>query len=102
VQFYGGAVDRVGDPGPAAAMRTKKFNVNFEAQWTEPSETDRQIAWARQAWTALQPHATGGTVLNFTSEGDSDGRGAPGSVQSRLAETVRKYDPDRLFSVNRT
>lgn len=102
VQFFGGAVDRVRDPGPAAAMRQKKFNVNIEAQWIDPAETERHVAWARQTWTALQPHATGGLVPNFTSDGDGDRRGAPDATQSRLAGIIRKYDPDRLFSVNRT
>jgi hypothetical protein len=46
-------------------MRITGFNVVIISQWRDPSETDRQIAWARDTYAALQPFFGATRYVNY-------------------------------------
>jgi FAD/FMN-containing dehydrogenase len=71
------------------------------AQWTDPSENDKHMAWARTMAEAMKPHSSGAYLLNFLSEEDADTiKAAFGANYPRLAQVKKKYDPTNFFSIN--
>lgn len=101
VEFYGGAGGRKAADENAFAQRNSDYLIGFMPQWTDPAEDAAQIAWAKAAWEAIQPHASGGYLLNYLAEEDQDVvQAAFGSNYPRLRDLKQKYDPTNFFSVN--
>ena len=101
IEHLGGAMARVGTEETAFGTRDAAYDCVVMAAWTEPSETDRQIAWTDRLWQATQLDATGGVYLNYLgNEGEERTRAAYGVNYDRLARMKAKYDPDNLFCVN--
>ena len=101
VELYSGAASRVGRSETAFAQRRGEFDVGIMAQWTDPAESEGHVAWARALADALEPHSSGGHLLNFLGE-ESQGtvRAAFGENHPRLAELKRRYDPTNFFRLN--
>jgi FAD/FMN-containing dehydrogenase len=72
------------------------------AAWKDPAETEREIAWVREASAAMAPFATGGVYLNFEQdEGAEHVRAGFGAEKyARLVALKDKYDPGNLFRIN--
>ncbi len=101
VEYYGGAGGRKDGATNAFAQRHSDYSVGFMPQWLDPEEDAAHIAWARSAWDAVQPFASGGYLLNYLAEGeDAAERAAFGANYPRLQEIKRAYDPDNFFSRN--
>ncbi len=103
VFHLGGALARVGEDETAFSQRDAAHNVNINAVWTEEdSDTERHVAWARDFFDAMQPHAGGRVYLNFLGEeGDNRVRQAYGARNfERLVELKRAYDPTNFFRLN--
>src|SRR5919109_710397 len=99
----GGALARVGEDETAFGQRDAAHNVNINAVWTEDDpEGDRHVAWARDFFSAMQPHARGRVYVNFLGdEGAERVRQAYGDRQyERLVELKRAYDPTNFFRLN--
>ncbi len=60
-----GAVRRVSADATAFGHRDAPFVLNIVGLWTDPKETDRHIAWAREFSKAMQPVSTGQRVHQF-------------------------------------
>ncbi len=101
IEYYAGAAGRTGDGDSAFAARKAEYDVGFMAQWTDPAESARHIAWARDMAAAMKPHSSGAYLLNFLSEEDADTiKAAFGANYPRLAQVKKKYDPTNFFSIN--
>lgn len=101
IEHLGGAVAEVGTESTAFGMRDAAYDCVIMPAWTEPSESDRHIAWADGLWQAIQPDSTGAVYVNYLGEeGEARVRAAYGANYDRLATLKAKYDPDNLFSVN--
>jgi len=91
---------------PAAATayphRDIQFVMNVHTRWSDPGQDKACIAWAREFFEKMTPHATGGVYVNFMSEDEARRvqGGAYGSNFRRLAALKAKYDPDNLFRLN--
>jgi FAD/FMN-containing dehydrogenase len=99
----GGALARVGEDETAFSQRDAAHNVNVNAVWTEEDpDAERHIAWARDFFDAMQPHAGGRVYLNFLGEeGGNRVRQAYGARNyERLVELKRAYDPTNFFRLN--
>lgn len=99
----GGALARAGEDETAFSQRDAGHNVNINAVWTEDDpEDERHVAWARDFFSAMQPHAGGRVYLNFLGdEGAERVRHAYGDRQyERLVELKRTYDPTNFFRQN--
>jgi len=99
--LLGGQAGRTSPSEDAWAHRDANFVVNVHGRWEKPEEDTRGIAWARELFDALTPHATGGVYVNFMTD-DEKGRvqSAYGASYKRLATIKKRYDPDNLFRVN--
>jgi FAD/FMN-containing dehydrogenase len=101
LRTLGGAIDRVSARESAYPHRDGRFNLSIDAGWTDPTMDDAAIGWARGAWDAMRPFATGGVYVNFSGLGEEADalRGAVfGSSQARLDAVREAYDPDGLFA----
>lgn len=97
VEHMGGAIT-AGDG--AFAHRDANYDVLIAANWTDPADQDRCVAWARGTATALEPYSRGGYV-NY--EPDADGAYVPGAFGDRLARLgalKTHYDPHNVFRLN--
>ena len=96
----GGAGARAGEDETAFG-RDAAHHAVINAVWTE-GEGSRHVAWARDFFSALQPHAGGSVYVNFLGdEGPERVRQAYGERRyERLLELKRAYDPANVFRLN--
>jgi len=98
---YHGAVTRVDPAATAFAHRDPGYSLVVAAQWMDPSETDTNIAWARETFRALQPQLADRCYVNNLSADDHDLVGhAYGPNYQRLLRIKRRYDPHNVFRLN--
>ena len=89
--------DRYGIPTPR-----KGYNLLVLAEWMQPADTDRCIAWAKQAYAEMEPFFASGRYVNYLGE-DETGEpmaAAYGPNYRRLQEIKTKYDPNNFFRMN--
>ena len=99
-QFHG-AVCRVGVTDTAVPHREEGWNLLLPSVWTDPADTDANIAWTRETHAALAPHLTEGRWLNYLGDDQDDAvRAAYGPNYDRLVELKRRYDPENVFRHN--
>jgi FAD/FMN-containing dehydrogenase len=99
----GGVLARIGEGETAFSQRDAAHNVNINAVWTQDDPAaDHHIAWARDFFDAMQPHAGGRVYVNFLGEeGGNRVRQAYGARNyERLVELKRAYDPTNFFRLN--
>jgi FAD/FMN-containing dehydrogenase len=98
----GGALARVGEDETAFSQRDAAHNVNINAVWTEEDpDAERHIAWARDFFEAMQPHARERVYVNFLGDEGADRiHQAYGGQYERLVELKRAYDPTNVFRMN--
>ena len=97
-----GAATRVAPEATAYALREALWDVNAVAQWLDPAESERHIAWARQLWARIEPRTTGTAYTNHMA-GDEQPervRASYGKNYERLVALKHKYDPANFFRLN--
>ena len=100
-QFHG-AVTRVGATDTAVPHRDKGWNLLIPSVWTDPADTEANIAWTRETFAAMKPYFGTGRWLNYLGDDQAEDaiRAAYGPNYDRLVEVKRKYDPDNVFHLN--
>jgi hypothetical protein len=97
--FRGAACD-VNASETAFALRRDHFMAEIIAAWEprSPSEDERHMRWARQASSALAPHALAGGYINMLDKSEQERVPlAFGPNYERLLDLKRTYDPDDVF-----
>ena len=77
--------------------------IAINTGWADPQDSEKQIAWTRDLWTAIRPFSSGGVYVNFLSADDGEDRvrAAYGAAKyARLVQLKNKYDPNNLFRMN--
>jgi FAD/FMN-containing dehydrogenase len=102
IGHLGGAVNRLPVKETAYPHRNIDFVMNVHTRWSNASQDRECIAWARELFERMTPHATGGVYVNFMpeDEGQRVKPGAYGPNYGRLAKLKAKYDPHNLFRRN--
>ncbi|MCX4980806.1 FAD-binding oxidoreductase [Streptomyces sp. NBC_00572] len=96
-----GACHRMGPEDTAFAYRDADFSHSFGGTWTDPADSDDNIAWTRAYDTALRPHTQEGGYVNFMDTDDQDRvRVNYRQNYDRLRTVKRAYDPDNVFRLN--
>jgi len=70
--------------------------------WSDPNDTQRNVAWTRELFEAMQPFAAPGAYVNYLrgDEGVDGLKAAYGAKLERLAALKAKFDPTNLFRMN--
>lgn len=104
LQPLGGALNKVGSADTAFGTRDVNYMFEFDSMWPDKSDDEKNIAWTREKWEALQKYSTGGLYINFPGfgeEGESLVRAAVGDDNyHRLTQIKAKFDPGNLFRLN--
>ncbi len=97
-----GAVSRVPAGETAFGLRRDQWDLNLVSQWTDPADSERQIAWTRAAWGRIEPLISGSAYINHIAGDDRPEkvRASYGPNYERLMALKRKYDPQNLFRLN--
>jgi FAD/FMN-containing dehydrogenase len=101
-EHFHGAVTRVGVTDTAVPHREEGWNMLIPSVWTDPADSEANIAWTRETFAALRPHMSAGRWLNYLGDDQADDaiRAAYGPNYDRLREVKRQYDPDNVFHLN--
>jgi hypothetical protein len=103
VLHVGGAVSRVGENETAVSqLRGVPYVVNIISMWSDPEETERNVAWTRDFAGALQPFGPEGVYVNFIGDEGQDRVRAAYSpaTYERLVALKNQYDPTNMFRLN--
>ncbi|WP_369144164.1 FAD-binding oxidoreductase [Streptomyces sp. R44] len=96
-----GACHDVGPEETAFAYRDAFFSHSFGGTWTDPADSEHNIAWTRAYDRALRPHTQEGGYVNFMDTDDQDRvRVNYRQNYERLRTVKRRYDPDNVFRLN--
>ena len=101
-EHFHGAVTRVEPTATAVPHREPGWNLLIPSVWTDPADTDANIAWTKETHAALKPELSERRWLNYLGDdqGDDAIRGAYGPNYDRLREVKRRYDPENVFHLN--
>lgn len=100
-ETFHGQATRVAPTATAVPHREPGVNFLLVAQWTDPAETEANIAWARETFDALRPYMADRRYVNYMSADDAAFiRQAYGPNYDRLVEIKRRYDPENVFHLN--
>ncbi len=99
---FHGAVTRIPVDAAAVPHRHEGWNLVLPSVWTDPADTEANVAWTRETHAALAEHLTERRWLNYL--GDDAGadavRGAYGPNYDRLVALKRRVDPENVFHHN--
>jgi len=102
LEHFHGAVARVNVADTAFPHRAEGYNLVVLAEWMEPKDTERCIAWARDTYTAMEPFVGSGRYVNYLGDDETGDptAAAYGPNYHRLQEIKKKYDPSNFFHMN--
>jgi FAD/FMN-containing dehydrogenase len=102
LEHFHGAVTRVGRTDTAVPHRAPGYNLLIPSVWTDPAETDANVAWTRATYDAFEPYRAAGRWLNYFGDDEDAGAldAAYGPNRARLGDVKRRYDPDNVFHLN--
>ena len=98
-----GALNALPNDHSPVGNRDARYVLNLAGSWDKAEDDERNVEWARQAWTALRPFSTGGNYVNFLTADEDPARvaAALGGSLGRLGEIKAKWDPANVFRTNR-
>ena len=76
-QQYGGAIARIGGAETAFTHREAQYDFLIISIWSNPTESELHIGWARQMWEMMQPFTIGAFYVNNLLDEDAS-RGPSG------------------------
>jgi FAD/FMN-containing dehydrogenase len=100
----GGAIKRYDERAMAVSHRNAEYIYAINTGWADPQDTEMQIQWTRDLWTAIRPFSSGGVYVSLLSDNDGDDRvrAAYGAIKfERLVQLKSMYDPQNLFQMNK-
>jgi hypothetical protein len=101
LQRMHGVASRIPSSATAFAHRAAQYDFLIGSQWSDPTDSDRNMRWTRALFEAMQPHLeTSVYVNNLGAEGPGRVQAAYGQNYPRLVAVKKTYDPDNLFRAN--
>ncbi|MCX6385774.1 MAG: FAD-binding oxidoreductase [Solirubrobacterales bacterium] len=95
---YGGAINRVKPEATAFVHRDQQFSAQYFAYWSGNESAPQSLAWMKDLYAAMAPHASGYAYQNYIDPNLTNWRHAYyGSNYDRLVEIKNPYDPDFFF-----
>jgi hypothetical protein len=101
LQQLHGVASRVAPSATAFPHRAEQYDFLIGSQWSDATDSDRNVQWTRALFEAMQPHLEESVyVNNLGDEGPGRVQAAYGENYPRLAAIKKAYDPDNLFRAN--
>lgn len=102
LEHFHGAATRVGETDTAFPHRRPGDNFLVVSEWQDPADSERNIAWARETYAAMEPYMARGRYVNYLGEeeGEDPVASAYGPNYERLRSLKNTYDPTNLFHMN--
>lgn len=94
----GGAMNRVDPKDTAFFWRNTKYYIEWDAAWTDKSETRENHQLVEETRLRLQPYVTGSYVNVPDLSIDDYGHEYWGGNFARLRKIKSKYDPENVFN----
>jgi hypothetical protein len=101
LQQMHGAASRVAPSATAFPHRAEQYDFLIGSQWSDATDSDRNVEWTRALFEAMEPHLEQSVyVNNLGDEGGARVRAAYGENYPRLSVVKSTYDPDNFFRAN--
>jgi hypothetical protein len=101
LQQMHGVASRVPPSATAFPHRVEQYDFLILSQWSDATDSDRNVQWTRALFEAMQPHLEASVyVNNLGDEGPGRVQAAYGENYPRLAAMKKAYDPHNLFRAN--
>jgi hypothetical protein len=101
LQQMHGVASRVAPSVTAFAHRAEQYDFLIQSQWSDATDSDRNVEWTKALFEAMQPHLEESVyVNNLGDEGPQRVQAAYGENYRRLVAVKQTYDPDNLFRAN--
>ncbi|HEY5202404.1 MAG TPA: FAD-binding oxidoreductase [Acidothermaceae bacterium] len=101
LQHLGGEIARPDGTSAAFGHRDGLFDFAILTVWRDPAENAEHIAWAREFFDAMAPHAHGVYVNNLGTEGADRVKAAYApDTYAKLVALKDTYDPRNVFHLN--
>jgi hypothetical protein len=101
LQQMHGVASRVPPSATAFPHRVEQYDFLILSQWSDATDSDRNVQWTRALFEAMQPHLEESVyVNNLGDEGPGRVQAAYGENYPRLAAMKKAYDPHNLFRAN--
>ncbi len=95
------AFSRIPEDTTAFGHRNWPYNLIVTAIWDNPADTEANIGWTRELWSAMQPFLADAAYVNYLGAVDDESvRSAYGAKYARLAALKDKFDPTNFFCMN--
>jgi hypothetical protein len=97
-----GAMNRVDESETSFGHRDWSYNLLIVSMWENPEDSDRNITWTRDLWTAMKPFTSERVYVNYLGdEGEDRVKSAyAASTYEKLVELKNQHDPGNLFRLN--
>jgi len=97
-----GAYSRVGPQETAYSHRDAPYDLVILSSWTDPAESDRNVAWTRALYAEIGPHLSSGVYVNDLDRDETEERvrSAYGVNYERLVALKTRFDPTNFFRMN--
>jgi FAD/FMN-containing dehydrogenase len=101
-EHFHGAVTRIDPTAAAVPHRETGWNMLIPSVWTDPADTEANVAWTKETHAALEPELSERRWLNYLGDDQAEDaiRGAYGPNYDRLREVKRRYDSENVFHLN--
>jgi FAD/FMN-containing dehydrogenase len=100
---YGGAINRITPEATAFCHRNAKFNLQYQAYWSDAKDQPAALKWIDACRASMQPYVTGGAYVNYCD------RALPNWLQAyygenltKLRQIKQKYDPENFFTYDQS
>ena len=101
-EHWHGAATRIAVDSAAFPHRAVGYNLLLASEWTNAEDSQRNIAWARDGFAAMQRFVAPrryGNYLDDEEAGDPAAE-AYGPNYTRLRQLKAKFDPTNFFHIN--
>jgi FAD/FMN-containing dehydrogenase len=101
LEHWHGAATQVGITDTAFPHRQHPYNLMIWSNWESDSDSEKNIQWTRECWSAMKPFLISSAYGNYVSdEGEAIAREAYGPNYDRLVVLKNRYDPTNFFRMN--
>ncbi|WP_336515938.1 FAD-binding oxidoreductase [Pollutibacter soli] len=98
--YLKGEVTRINPAETAFYNRKQRWDLDIVTQWIDKTEDEKNIAWTRNFWKAIEPFSEGVYVNHLDRDDSERMRSAYGENYNQLKKIKTIFDPQNFFCMN--